>query len=199
MNITSNNQFQELQAKQAEVEASRSELESLRNRTRELEFQLREADERATIAEASRGRPDGLSPSRASSPARNQPSTSSAEVQRLLADAESRAESKVSDLRNKIRSLETERNDAEEEWAAKLSERVRELEKLRRIITEKESEFAENLRNKKENERVMEQAEEARKAVEKEMRMLRAELEEAKANVTLAAEAEVSCVGSQAE
>lgn len=195
MSVSNNTQFQEIQAKQSEVESSRNELETLRNRTKELEFQLREADERAAIVEASSrvGIPSAsLSPSRASSPSRNQPSTSSVEVQRLLADAEARAESRISDLRNKIRSLETERNDAEEEWAAKLSERVRELEKLRRAVTEKESEFAESVRSKKEGERVMEEAEEARKAVDKQMRALRTELEEAKSNVTLAAEAEVS-------
>ena len=167
-------------------------MESLRNRTKELEFQLREAlESRAIVEESPRaGRTSHLniraaspSPSRTSSPM---------EVQRLLADAEARAEAKISDLRNKIHSLEKERNEAEEEWAGKLSERVRELEKLRRAITEKEGEYAESLKSRKEKEKVIEEAELVRKGIEKEMRALKAEVEQAKADVSVAAEAEVS-------
>jgi hypothetical protein len=113
------------------------------------------------------------------------------EVQRLLADAEAKSEAKISDLRNKILSLEGERNDAEEEWAAKLSERVRELEKLRRVIAEKESESVDSLRTRRDKERLIEEAEEARKGVEREMKALRAEVDEARSSVVLAAEAEV--------
>jgi septal ring factor EnvC (AmiA/AmiB activator) len=183
-----------LQAKQAEVESNRSELESLRNRTKELEFQLREAHERAAAFEdsprAGRSYMGGLA-SRNVSPSPARGTSSPIEVQRLLADAEAKAEAKISDLRNKVHALEMERNEAEEEWAAKLSERVRELEKLRRVITEKEGEYAESLRSRQEKERVIEEAEAAKRAVEKEMKALRAEVEEAKANVTVAAEAEV--------
>ncbi|KAK1925787.1 hypothetical protein DB88DRAFT_485114 [Papiliotrema laurentii] len=193
LNVTTGKQFEDLQAKQAEVESNRSELESLRNRTKELEFQLREAHERAAAFEdsprAGRSYMGGLA-SRNVSPSPARGTSSPIEVQRLLADAEAKAEAKISDLRNKVHALEMERNEAEEEWAAKLSERVRELEKLRRVITEKEGEYAESLRSRQEKERVIEEAEAAKRAVEKEMKALRAEVEEAKANVTVAAEAE---------
>jgi chromosome segregation ATPase len=196
---TNATQFENLQAKTAEFESGRNELETLRGRTKELEFQLREALERCAILEDSSARPssrrDHLGIGRAASPSPSRGAASSPspmEVQRLLAEAEARSEAKISDLRNKILSLEGERNDAEEEWAAKLSERVRELEKLRRVIAEKESESADSLRSRRDKERLIDEAEEARKEVEREMKALRTEVEEARASISLAAEAEVS-------
>ena len=191
--------FGDLQSKTAEAESGRNELETLRNKTKELEFQLRETLERCSILEDSSSRPSrshttnqSFAPSRNPSPSPNRGSSSSVEVQRLLAEAEAKAESRISDLRNKIRSLESERNDAEEEWAAKLGERVRELEKLRRVIIEKESDYAESQRVKKDQEKLAEEAEQAKKAVEREMKALRAEVEAAKMEMTAAADAEVS-------
>ena len=112
-------------------------------------------------------------------------------MQRLLAEAEAKAESRVSDLRNKIRSLEVERNDAEEEWAAKLGERVRELEKLRRVIMEKESDYAESQRMKRDNDKLVEEAEEAKRGAEREMKALKGEVEAAKMDMSAAVDAEV--------
>ena len=137
-------QFEILQARQAEVESSRADMEALQNRTKELEFQLREATERNVMLEdssnssrPSRGRAtlgigpvDGTRGTPSPSPSRSNSynnSTSASEVQRLLAEAEARSEAKLADLRFKIRSLEHERNEAEEEWATKLQERLDEL------------------------------------------------------------------------
>ncbi len=185
-------------------------METLQNRTKELEFQLREATERCAMLEdsASSSRPkdrgratlgfglfDGNRGTPSPSPSRSNSysnANSAAEVQRVLAEAEARSEAKLADLRFKIRSLENERNEAEEEWAAKLQDRMSELEKLRRTITEKESEYAESLRTRKEKEGMIEEQEEARRAVEREMKSLRAEIESAKADVSVAADAEVS-------
>jgi len=196
---TNQAQFEDLQSKTAEVESGRNELETLRSKTKELEFQLREALERCAILEDSSARPSrslaqnhSLAPSRGPSPSPSRGVSSPVEVQRLLAEAEAKAESRISDLRNKIRSLETERNDAEEEWAAKLGERVRELEKLRRIIMEKESDYAESQRMKRDHDKSMEEAEEAKRGVEREMKALRAEVEAAKLDTATAADAEVS-------
>lgn len=207
---TKNEQFELLQSRQAEVESSRAELETLRNRTKELEFQLREADERCAMleegaavsnrpAEANdRGRsllgvglPDGVSLSRSPSRSGSYSQTSAGEVQRLLAEAESRSEAKLSDLRFKIRSLEKERNEAEEEWGAKLQERVHELEKLRRVIAEKEGEYAESLRKRDEKDARIAEGNETRKALEKEIKGLKAKIEEMKEDVEVAADGEV--------
>ena len=131
------------------------------------------------------------SPSRSNSYSNN---SSAAEVQRILAEAEARYEAKASDLRFKIRSLENERNEAEEEWAAKLQERVRELDRLRRMVTEKESDFADSLKTRKEKEALIEEQAEARRAGEREMKMLKAQIEEAKEDVSTAAETEVRLI-----
>ena len=192
------------------METSRGEMEALRSRTKELEFQLRESSERCTMLEDNalnagqkdRGRthlglgvPDaGGSLSRSSSRSHSYTNaTSAVEVQRLLAEAEVRSEAKLADLRSKIRSLETERNEVEEEWSAKLQERLRDLEKLRRTVTEKDGEYAESLRTRKEMEVVIDQHEEVRKALERETKGLRAQIEEARGDVAVAIEAEVSC------
>jgi chromosome segregation ATPase len=214
---TKNEQFELLQSRQAEVESSRAELETLRNRTKELEFQLREADERCAMleegaavssrpAEANdRGRsllgvglPDGGNLSRSPSRSGSYSQTSAGEVQRLLAEAESRSEAKLSDLRFKIRSLEKERNEAEEEWAVKLQERVHELEKLRRVIAEKEGEYAESLRKRDEKDARIAEGNEARKVLEKEIKGLKAKIEEMKEDVEVAADGEVRPVTSSA-
>ena len=204
LNVTTQQQFEELQTRQAVVESSRSEMEALSNRTKELEFQLRELTERNLLLEdpsalltPNRGRqalPGYLNDgARSVSPSSNRAGSSSAiEVQRLVAEAEARAEVKLSDLRNKIRTLEKERNDAEEEWATKLGERVRELEKLRRDVQEKEMEYAESLRTRRDKERLIDQGEEAKRSVEKEVRALKAQIEESKEDIAVAAEAEVS-------
>ena len=204
LSLTKQEQFQEIESRQAEVESSRTELETLRFRTKDLEFQLREANERYTLLEDGVGAgPSPLDPIRGrnllsvpgqqgSRSATPSPTRGSVEVQRLLADAEARAESKISDLRHKVRTLEDERNAAEEEWAGKLAERVRELERLKRAVQEKDGEYADSLRTTKERERVIGEGGEARKALEREMRGLKAQLEEAREDVEGALDAEVS-------
>ena len=207
LNATKQQQFEDLQSRQAEVETARAEMVTLQSRTKELEFQLREVSERCAMLEdqavtaASRtstpGRGRALlangsthaSPS--PSPAGRDPATSAAEVQRLLADAEQKAEAKVSELRGRIRLLERERNEVEEEWAAKVGERVREVEKLRRVVLEKENEHADTLRVVKEREAAIEAKEAQRKEVERSLLAMETQIQDAKADVAVAAEAEV--------
>lgn len=179
-------QFEELESRQAEVESSRAEMEGLRNRTKELEFQLRESNERLVLLEDSGRDEETHGPS----------ATSSVEIQRMLAEAEARAEVRLSDLRNKIRLLENERNDNEEDWARKLSERVRELEKLRRVIQEKETEYNDSIRSREDKERLIEEGRAAREEVEQEVKRLKGEVEAAKGDVEVAIEAEVSCLAA---
>ncbi|WWC62715.1 uncharacterized protein I303_105312 [Kwoniella dejecticola CBS 10117] len=211
LNVNKQKTFEEYQAKVAEAELARSEMESLSTRTKELEFQLRESNERCALLEDSmresnnnRGRgkngvgllPDGLqtgSPS--ASPAgsrRNSFNKDSVDVKKLLAEAESKSESKLSDLRYKIKSLEDERNEIEEEWSLKLQERLRELEKLRRTIQEKDMDFNDSLRGLKERELRIENSEEKVKALEKELFRLKSKIEDGKGDIQTALDAERS-------
>lgn len=198
LSLTKSDQFEELQAKQAEMESYRSETEALQTRTKELEFQLRETTERCLMLEDSSnpGRTLGAGPSSPSPSLSRQNSgnsTSPVDVKRLLAEAEARSEARVSDLRFKIRSLENERNEAEEEWAVKLQERVRELEKLRRMVQEKESEFAESLRTRQEKEARIKEEEDLKRGLERQIKVLKATLEEAKGETMAAGDVEVRC------
>jgi chromosome segregation ATPase len=207
LNLSKQQQFETLEARQSEVETARSQMEAMQNSTKELEFQLRESTERCAVLEDQlnstsksdiRGRlgvnarsardTPSPSPSRQNS----YDPTSAGEVQRLLAEAESRAEVKISDLKAKIRSLENERNDAEEEWANKLQERVRESEKLRRAMAEKDTEYNDVLRTSREREEQAEEAEGRRKGLERELNALKAKVEEAKGDMSTSADAEVS-------
>lgn len=211
LNLSKQQQFEKLESRQSEVDNARSQMEAMQNSTKELEFQLRESTERCSLLE------DQLSSASTSTPhsdargrltasarsARDTPSpspsrqnsynsTSAGEVQRLLAEAESRAEAKMSDLRHKIRSLENERNDAEEEWANKLQERARESEKLRRAVAEKDTEYNDVLRTSREKEDRIGQAEERRKGLERELNALRTKVEEAKGDMSTSVDSEVS-------
>ncbi|WVF69119.1 hypothetical protein IAT40_003893 [Kwoniella sp. CBS 6097] len=221
LNLNKSRTFEDLQSKQAEAETARAEAEAMQTRTKELEFQLREANERCALLEdgmRDSRRPsraasglglglgvpdDSFSPSPSASPSRrnsfNNGSSgggggvaSSSEVQRLLSEAEARSESKLSDLKFKIRSLETERNEIEEEWATKLGERVRELEKLRRQVQEKEMEYAESIRSIEDRERRIQDSDERARGLERELIRLKTKIEEGKGDVAVAVEAERS-------
>lgn len=118
--------------------------------------------------------------------------TPAAELQRMLAEAEARSEAKLSDLRYKVRSLEKERNDLEEEWAAKLQERVAELEKVRRLMLEKEGDAREQDRRREEDARAMADVAERQKGLERDIKGLKSQLEESREDVATAQDSEVS-------
>lgn len=209
LNLSKQTQFETLESRQSEVDNARAQMEAMQNSTKELEFQLRETTERCSLLEdqlnsASNSRSDARgrltanarsardTPSPSPSRQNSYDSSSAGEVQRLLAEAEARAEVKMSDLRHKIRSLENERNDAEEEWSNKLQERARESEKLRRAIAEKDTEYNDVLRTSREKEERIGEAEERRKGLERELNALKAKVEEAKGDISTSADAEVS-------
>ncbi|KIR36120.1 hypothetical protein I352_01064 [Cryptococcus deuterogattii MMRL2647] len=198
-----------LQSKQAEAESARAEMEEMQTKSKELEFQLREANERCSLLEDSmrddvvrRGqsmglavpetRTDSLSPSRNSSLSGAGPM----EIQRLLAESESRAESKLSDLRARIRSLECERNELEEEWAGKMQERVKELEKMRRVLLDKEKEHARSLEGLRERESRIQEVEQKTRDLEAEISRMKLRMEEVEGDKSVASESEASALFS---
>ena len=178
-------QFDTIQARQSEAESARSEMEVLQTRTKELEFQLREASERLAMLEDA---PRSAAPE--ASPVMREPGTPAAEVARLLADAEQRAEQRVQDMRARVRTLERERNELEEDWAAKLAQRVKELEALRQTIADKEAEAAAAAAARRERDARIDSQDAERRDLERQMVELRAAVDEAHAEVSVAAEAE---------
>ncbi|OBZ79168.1 Laminin subunit alpha-2 [Grifola frondosa] len=125
-----NELFDQLQMRQAELESSQSLLESLQGQGTELQFQIREANDRIALlteelADARRvqdNKPGGTGPS-------------AEEVTRLLSAAESKYETRISDLRRKLAEVERERDEGEAEWSRKLSEKTREIESLKGIVS----------------------------------------------------------------
>src|ERR1700733_7567835 len=101
--------FDNLQMRTAELESSQSHLEQMQSRSEELQFQLRNASEQwnALSEEVLESRQSRVSGSAGSS---------TEDISRLLLEAEGKYEARLSDARNKIRMLERERNQAEEEW-----------------------------------------------------------------------------------
>ncbi|WWC88507.1 uncharacterized protein L201_003418 [Kwoniella dendrophila CBS 6074] len=219
LNLNKQKTFEALQSKQSEAESAKSEMESLLTRTKELEFQIRESNERCSLLEdslresaasnggrrlssrndlgipdLSNGNPNG-SPSisrRNSSTNLNGVNASSSELQKLLTEAENKSESKLSELKHRITSLEIERNEIEEEWSLKLQERLREVEKLRRQIQEKDIEFNDLNRiiNGKDNK--IQVIEDKVKSLERDLMKMKTKLDQGKADIQIAAEAERS-------
>lgn len=182
-------------------------MEEMQTKSKELEFQLREANERCSLLEDSmrddvvrreqsvgltETRTDSLSPSRNSSLSGAGPM----EIQRLLAESESRAESKLSDLRARIRSLECERNELEEEWAGKMQERVKELEKMRRVLLDKEKEHARSLEGLRQRESRIQEVEQKTRDLEAEISKMKLRMEEVEGDKAVAAESEVGALFS---
>ncbi|KAG8989260.1 hypothetical protein FRB93_003700 [Tulasnella sp. JGI-2019a] len=152
--------FDSNQLRQAEVESAQSHLEALTNQNHELQYQLREANDRITVlmseemyennsnAAASSSRPhlgerENSNPFFPSSPSHDSP----AELACLLSETEGKYEARLSDMREKVRTMEKERNDSEEEWSRNLSERGKEVERLKRLMMDKEREFRDKARD----------------------------------------------------
>lgn len=121
--------FDQLQLRQAELESSRSRLESLEGQTTEFQYQLREANDRIALLteELSDARREQESKALNIGP-------SAEEVSRLLSAAEGKYESRISDLRNRLNTIEREREEGDALWSRKLADKSRELDSLKDIL-----------------------------------------------------------------
>ncbi|KAH7104573.1 hypothetical protein BKA62DRAFT_614648, partial [Auriculariales sp. MPI-PUGE-AT-0066] len=165
--------FDQLQQRQGEIESAQAHLETLESQTGELQYQLREANDRAALlsdelADSSRsaGGP-GVMSSGGGMP--------SEDVARLLREAEGKYEARLGDLRERMRALERERTEAEEEWSRNLAERSREIERLRRLTGEKDGEYEESVRGMREREKRIAELERLNTAVRRETEQARDE------------------------
>ncbi|TBU34549.1 peroxisomal membrane anchor protein conserved region-domain-containing protein [Dichomitus squalens] len=122
--------FDQVQLRQAELESSQSLLESLQGQNTELQFQLREANDRVALLQ------EEFSDIRHEQDMKVASSGPSAEeITRLLAAAESKYETKLSDLRKRLAEAERERDEGEARWSKTLTERAREVELLKAQIS----------------------------------------------------------------
>lgn len=123
--------FDQLQMRQAELESSRHLQETLQSQSSEYQYQIREYTERMSLlqdelADAQRSQTLGIPTS----------STSADEVSRLLHEAEAKYESRLAELRRQLAVFERERDDGEAEWSRKLNEKLKEIESLKRMVTQ---------------------------------------------------------------
>lgn len=131
--------FDQLQVRTAEMESSSSHQESLEGRTGELQYDLKEARDRVAalreeVEEFKRARRDVT--------------RDDANTRRLLSEAEARHESKIRELATRAKQLEKERQETEEEMGKNLQDRMREVERMRQQISQKDLDYAEAMRSR---------------------------------------------------
>jgi hypothetical protein len=133
--------FDFLQLRCAELESSKTRLGELQSRIKELEFRLRASDDELALLTES------ITEQRAVSRDAHLISTSSEDISRLLLETEGRYEAKLADARQRIKLLEKERGDTEEEWMRGLDERAKTIEDLKCELNRKKEEVAEIISN----------------------------------------------------
>jgi hypothetical protein len=149
--------FEEVQLKSGEAESARVQLDVLQSQVEEMRFRLRESEERLGVlqeelAETQRGNATShLDP----------PTTGpgAGEFAALLSETTSRHETRFAELRNRMRTLELERTDAEESWRRTLQQRAEENERLRGLIAIKDNEFKDALDGRRARDEVVQRLE----------------------------------------
>lgn len=115
--------------RQAELESSQSHLETQQSNTSELRFQLRDAEERATLAAEEladvRRELDYLS---------LQPTTTKDQSEERVASVEARYEARLEELRTRMSDIERERNETEVALNRSLVAKSQELDSLKAIL-----------------------------------------------------------------
>ncbi|KAG8767582.1 hypothetical protein FRC15_005570 [Serendipita sp. 397] len=132
--------FSDMQARQSDLEAARTELEDVKAQMTDLDYQLRQKEGQLGMmqVEIAETRRTAMSPTGRTGKANTAPSN--ADVARLLAEAESRSEARVAELRSRLKNIEVERAEQEESWSRTLAARGEEIERLRGLLNLKETE-----------------------------------------------------------
>lgn len=175
--------FDQLQVRTAEAESAEAHQQSLQGQTGELEYELQEArDKAAALLEEV----DELRK------VRRDVARDEVNVRRLLAEAEARHESKVRDLTARARGMEKERQEAADEASKQLAERLKEVERMRETIAQKDKEYAQSVSSAKASEARIAEAERRRAEGEKELKEVRGLLASVKEDQAEAVRTEVS-------
>ncbi|SGY72402.1 BQ5605_C005g03168 [Microbotryum silenes-dioicae] len=146
--------FAQAQARAAELEARAASQMSIESQMKELEFEVSELRDRnaALVDKAETLRKQQRDVTRDESAYR-----------RALADAEARHEQKVKDLETRIRKLEMDRIETDEDWGRNLQERLKEVERMRLAMAQKDLDYAESVHRMRDRETKIEEGEKQRK------------------------------------
>ncbi len=153
--------FEQLQLRTAEAESAGAHQQSLQGQTGELEYELQEARDKAAAL---------LEEVEELRKARRDVARDEVNVRRLLAEAEARHEAKIRDLTARARGMEKERQEAADEASKQLAERLKEVERMRETIAQKDKEYEQSVSSAKVSEGKIADAEKRRTAVEKELK-----------------------------
>lgn len=174
--------FDELQVRTAEMESSSTQQETLESRTSELLYELKEAKDRnAALGEE-------VEELRK---ARRDVSREDSNTRRLLAEAEARHEAKVRDLEARAKQLEKDRLETEEEMGRNLQDRLKEVERMRASLAQKDIDYAESVHSSKMREERIEEGETVRKELLNKLKSVEAMLANVKVDADKSGQAEV--------
>jgi hypothetical protein len=87
------------------------------------------------------------------------PGPGAGELAALLSETTSKHEVRLAELRNRVRTIELERAEAEESWSRTLQQRAEENERLRGIIAIKDREFKDALDGRRARDEVVQRLE----------------------------------------
>ncbi|KAG8828586.1 hypothetical protein FRC17_007492 [Serendipita sp. 399] len=160
--------FSDVQTRQSELEASRTELEDIRAQMTDLEYQLKEKEEQLSMMKVEIAESRRTVTSSTNRSGRSSSGPSSAEIARLLAEAESRSEARVAELRSRLKNIESERAEQEESWSRTLAARGEEIDRLRGLLNLKETEGRQAGDYKARRDKDVEELEERIQAMERE-------------------------------
>ena len=149
--------FEEVQLRSGEIESARVQLDVLQSQGEEMRFRLRESEERTAILQ------EGLSGARRGHTMNDLeasiPGPGAGELAALLSETTSRHEVRLAELRNRMRTIELERAEAEESWSRTLQQRAEENERLRGTIAIKDREFKDALDGRRARDEVVQRLE----------------------------------------
>lgn len=160
--------FDQLQLRQAEIESSETNQEALKTRAAELEYELSETKDRIAAMQ------DELESARRHHQDSNRDEGT---TRRLLEEAEARHAVKVRDLEARAAQLEKDRRETEDEMGRNLQERLKEVERLRAALAQKDVDFAESVQNRQKREKEIEEAQKARADLEARLKKVEAALD----------------------
>lgn len=185
MTISRDGLFDQLQLKTAEVESSSSHQESLISQTTELKYELKEAKDKASalkeeVEELRRARRDVT--------------RDDANTRRLLGETEARHEAKLKELALRAKQLEKDRQETEAEMGSNLQERMREVERMRQEIIQKDIDYAEATRTRVDRDTKIEEAEALKQDLASKLSAAEAMLEHSREETVRLIQMEVSLI-----
>jgi len=174
--------FEDVQRKTEEIEATKAEEETLRGRTNEVEYELKEAKDRiaALVDELEEVKRSKRETNRDDSNAR-----------KLLAETEARHEARIRELEARSKQLEKDRQETEEEMGRNMQDRLKEVERMRAALAQKDLDYAESVQNSQKREATIAEAEKAKADLEKRLKNVEEMLKSVKDDADKAINAEV--------